>query len=73
MSYLALARRYRPQRLVTGGRVSEDGSVEIQPWMGRGFLVRVRSADGVRERLVDTPGIDDAAIAEVILQLGGVP
>jgi hypothetical protein len=73
MSYLALARRYRPQRLAVEGRVSEDGSVEIQPWMGRGLLVRVRSADGVRERLVDTPGIDDAAIAEVILQLGGVP
>jgi hypothetical protein len=69
MSYLGLARRYRPGRIVVEGRVYDPTPdcpwpISVRPWMS-GVLVTV----GDRERYVDAPSLDDPRVEDAAAQL----
>jgi hypothetical protein len=69
MSFLGLARRYRPQRLAVEGRVYDPTpdfpfSVEVRPWMD-GIMVSVTRGGHTTARFVATRDMDDPAVDTV--------
>jgi hypothetical protein len=73
MTYLPLARRYRPTSLEVQGKVCDPTpefpfTVEVRPWAG-GVSVTVRSRDNAVYRQVDARSIEDERVEQAVDQM----